>query len=130
MLLNGGEYNGHRLLGRMTVDMMLANHIGTGPAKRVGIRGDGYGFGLGGAVLTDPAKAPDALSIGTWSWGGAWGTVFWIDPVEELIPIMLIQITSYSHFSIRPLFSVVASQSVVDSLADQKPRVMGYDTPK
>ena len=130
MLLNGGEYNGHRLLGRMTVDMMFANHIGTGPAKRVGVRGDGYGFGLGGAVLTDPAKAPDALSIGSWSWGGAWGTVFWIDPVEELIPILLIQISSYSHFNIRPLFSVVSSQAVVDSLADQKPKVMGYDTPR
>ena len=128
MLLNGGEYNGHRLLGRMTVDMMFSNHIGTG--KPVYVRGNGYGFGLGGAVLTDPAKAPDALSIGTWSWGGAWGTVFWIDPVEELIPIMLIQITSYSHFNIRPLFSVVASQAVVDSLADQKPKVMGYDTPR
>jgi CubicO group peptidase (beta-lactamase class C family) len=128
MLLNGGEYNGHRLLGRMTVDMMFSNHIGTG--KPVYVRGNGYGFGLGGAVLTDPAKAPDALSIGTWSWGGAWGTVFWIDPVEELIPIMLIQITSYSHFNIRPLFSVISSQAVVDSLADQKPKVIGYDTPR
>ena len=54
----------------------------------------------------------------------------WIDPVEELIPILLIQISSYSHFNIRPLFSVVASQSVVDSLADQKPKVMGYETPR
>jgi CubicO group peptidase (beta-lactamase class C family) len=114
----------------MTVDMMFSNHIGTGPSKRVAVRGDGYGFGLGGAVLTDPAKAPDALSIGTWSWGGAWGTVFWIDPVEELIPILLIQITSYNHFNIRPLFSVISSQAVVDSLADQKPRVLGYDTPR
>ena len=128
MLLNGGEYNGQRLLGRMTVDMMFSNHIGTG--KRVYVRGDGYGFGLGAAVLTDPAQAPDALSIGSWSWGGAYGTIFWIDPVEELIPIMLIQISPYSHFNIRPLFSVVASQAVVDSLADQKPKVMGYDTPK
>jgi CubicO group peptidase (beta-lactamase class C family) len=128
MLLNGGEYNGQRLLGRMTVDMMFANHIGAG--KRVTVRGDGYGFGLGGAVLTDPARAADALSIGTWTWGGAYGTIFWIDPVEELIPIMLIQISPYSHFNIRPLFSVVASQTVVDSLADQKPRVMGYDTPR
>jgi CubicO group peptidase (beta-lactamase class C family) len=128
MLLNGGEYNGQRLLGRMTVDMMFSNHIGAG--KNVYVRGAGYGFGLGGAVLTDPAKAPDALSIGTWTWGGAYGTIFWIDPVEELIPIMLIQISPYSHFNIRPLFSVVASQAVVDSLADQKPRVMGYDTPR
>jgi CubicO group peptidase (beta-lactamase class C family) len=111
MLLNGGEYNGRRLLGQMTVDLMFANHIGEG--KRVYVRGDGYGFGLGGAVLMDRAQAPDALSLGTWTWGGAYGTIFWIDPVEELIPIMLIQISPYSHFNIRPLFSVVASQAVV-----------------
>ena len=110
MLLNGGELNGARLLGRNTVNLMFANHIGTD--KRVYVRGDGYGFGLGGAVLLDRAKAPDALSVGTWSWGGAWGTIFWIDPVEELIPIMLIQISSYNHFNIRPLFSVVASQAI------------------
>jgi CubicO group peptidase (beta-lactamase class C family) len=110
MLLNGGELNGVRLLGKNTVNLMFENHIGTD--KRVYVRGDGYGFGLGGAVLLDRAKAPDALSVGTWSWGGAWGTIFWIDPVEELIPIMLIQISSYSHFNIRPLFSVVASQAI------------------
>ena len=127
MLLNGGEYNGQRLLGRMTVNMMLSNQIGSG--KSVYVRGPGYGFGLGGGVLQDPSKAADALSIGTWTWGGAWGTIFFIDPVEELIPIMLIQITSYSHFNIRPLFSVIASQAVVDSLADQRPKVAGYATP-
>ena len=110
MLLNGGELNGVRLLGRNTVNLMFENHIGTD--KRVYVRGDGYGFGLGGAVLLDRAKAPDALSVGTWTWGGAWGTIFWIDPVEELIPIMLIQISSYNHLNIRPLFSVVASQAI------------------
>jgi CubicO group peptidase (beta-lactamase class C family) len=128
MILNGGEYAGHRLLGRMTVDMMISNHIGAG--KPVYIRGDGYGFGLGWGVLTNPAKAPDALSIGTFSWGGADGTLFWIDPVEDLIGIMMIQINPYSHFNIRPLFSVVVSQAVTDSLAGQKPRIMGYDTPR
>ena len=128
MLLNGGEYNGQRLLGRMTVNMMITNQIGTG--KPVYIRGDGYGFGLGFAVLTDPAKAPDALSIGTFTWGGANGTLFWIDPQEDLIGIMMIQINPYSHFNIRPLFSVAVSQAITDSLADQKPRIMGYATPK
>jgi CubicO group peptidase (beta-lactamase class C family) len=129
MLLNGGEYNGQRLLGRMTVDMMFSNHIGTG--KPVYVAGGGYGFGLGGGVLTNPAESTDALSIGTFTWSGAWGTVFWIDPVEELIPIMLIQATPYSHSRrLRPLYSVVASQAVVDSLADRKPRIQGYDTPR
>jgi CubicO group peptidase (beta-lactamase class C family) len=128
MLLNGGALDGVRLLGRMTVDMMFSNQIGSG--KNVYVRGPGYGFGLGGGVLTDPSKAVDALSIGTWTWGGANGTIFWIDPVEELIPILMIQISPYNHFNIRPLFSVVTSQAVVDSLAAQKPKVMGYDTPR
>ncbi len=128
MLLNGGEYNGQRLLGRMTVNMMITNQIGEG--KPVYIRGDGYGFGLGFGVLTNPAKAPDALSIGTFTWGGANGTLFWIDPQEDLIGIMMIQINPYSHFNIRPLFSVAVSQAITDSLADQKPRIMGYQTPR
>jgi len=127
MILNGGEYEGHRLLGRMTVDAMITNQIGSG--KLIYIRGAGYGFGLGFAVLTDPSKSPDALSPGTFTWGGADGTLFWIDPVEELIGIMMIQINPYSHFNIRPLFSVVVSQAVVDSLA-HGPKVIGYDTPK
>ncbi|HWZ32509.1 MAG TPA: serine hydrolase domain-containing protein [Bryobacteraceae bacterium] len=128
MLLNGGEYAGHRLLGRMTVDMMISNQIGTG--KPVYIRGNGYGFGLGFGILTDPSKSPDALSIGTFTWGGANGTLFWIDPLEDLIGIMMIQINPYSHFNIRPLYSVVVSQAITDSLAGQKPRIMGYDTPR
>ena len=100
MLLNGGEYNGQRLLGRMTVNTMITNQIGSG--KPIYIRGDGYGFGLGFCVLLNPAKSVDALSIGTFSWGGANGTLFWIDPQEDLIGIMMIQINPYSHFSIRP----------------------------
>jgi CubicO group peptidase (beta-lactamase class C family) len=128
MLLNGGEYNGQRFLGRMTVNTMITNQIGSG--KPIYIRGDGYGFGLGFCVLLNPAKSVDALSVGTFSWGGANGTLFWIDPQEDLIGIMMIQINPYSHFSIRPLFSVAVSQAITDSLADQKPRIMGYDTPR
>jgi CubicO group peptidase (beta-lactamase class C family) len=127
MLLNGGEYNNQRLLGRMTVNMMISNQIGTG--KPVYVRGDGFGFGLGFGILVDPSKAPDALSIGSFMWGGANGTIFWVDPVEDLIGIQLIQIAPYNHFNIRPLFSVVVSQAITDSLANQKPTIMGYATP-
>ena len=123
MLLNGGEYDGQRLLGRMTVDMMITNQIGTG--KPVYIRGDGYGFGLGFGVLTNPAKSPDALSIGTFTWGGADGTLFWIDPQEDLIGILMVQLNPYTRSEIRPLFSVVVSQAITDSLAGQKPRIIG-----
>lgn len=128
MLLNGGEYGGRRLLGPMTVNLMVSNHIGGD--KRVYVRGDGYGFGLGFSVLTDPAKSQDALSIGTFSWGGADGTLFWVDPVEELVGILMTQLNPYQASRIRPLFSVVVSQAVVESFRDRKPKVMGHDTPR
>jgi len=128
MLLNGGEYEGQRLLGRMTVDMMFSNQIGTG--KTVYVRGEGFGFGLGAGVLTDPAKAADAFSIGTWTWGGADGTLFQIDPREDLIALLMVQLNPYNRSEIRPKFSVVVSQAIVDGLGDYKPKVMGYDTPR
>jgi len=128
MLLNGGEYDGQRLLGRMTVNLMFSNQIGEG--KPVYIRGDGYGFGLGAGVLTDPAKSPDGLSIGTWSWGGADGTLFYIDPQEDIVALLMVQLNPYARSEIRPKFSNVVSQAVVDSTADEKPRVIGYQTPK
>jgi len=128
MLLNGGEYDGQRLLGRMTVNLMFSNQIGAG--KPVYIRGDGYGFGLGAGVLTDPAKSPDGLSIGTWSWGGADGTLFYIDPQEDIVALLMVQLNPYARSEIRPRFSNVVSQAIIDSTADQKPRVIGYQTPK
>ena len=127
MIANGGELDGVRLLGRMTVNNMITSHIGSG--KPVYVRGPGYGFGLGFGVLTNPAEATDALSIGSYTWGGAYGTLYWADPAEDLIGIMLIQIRPYSHFNIRPMFSNVVTQAVVDSLADQRPKIMGYATP-
>ncbi len=128
MIANGGELDGVRLLGRMTVDNMISNHIGAD--RPVYIRGGGYGFGLGFGVLTNSAQAPDALSIGSYTWGGAYGTLYWADPVEDLIGILMIQIRPYNHLNIRPLFSNVVTQAVVDSLSDQKPRIMGRSTPR
>ena len=128
MIANGGELDGVRLLGRMTVDNMISNHIG--PDRPVYIRGGGYGFGLGFGVLTNSAEAPDALSIGSYTWGGAYGTLYWADPVEDLIGLLMIQIRPYNHLSIRPLFSNVVTQAVVDSLSDQKPKIMGRPTPQ
>jgi CubicO group peptidase (beta-lactamase class C family) len=128
MLLNGGEYNGRRLLGRMTVNTMITNQIGSG--KPVYVRGEGFGFGLGFGIVLDPSKTPDALSPGSFMWGGANGTIFWVDPVEDLIGILLIQVSPYNHLNVRPLFSVAVTQAVTDSLANQKPTIMGYATPR
>ena len=126
MIAKGGELDGVRLLGRMTVNSMITNQIGALP---VDVRGPGYGFGLGFGILTNPARAVDSLSAGSYTWGGAYGTLYWADPVEDLIGILLIQLRPYNHFNIRPMFSNVVTQAVVDSLADQRPRIMGHATP-
>ena len=75
------------------------------------------------------AKAVDALSKGSYTWGGAFGTLYWADPVEDLIGILLIQLRPYNHFNIRPMFSNVVTQAVADSLSEQRPRIMGHPTP-
>jgi CubicO group peptidase (beta-lactamase class C family) len=123
MIANGGELDGVRLLGRMTVDLMISNHTGD---KNIYIRGPGYGFGLGVGVLVDATVSFDTLSPGSYGWGGAFGTFYYADPVEDLIGLMFIQLPGHSRLNIRQRFTNVVSQAVVDSVADQDPKVRGY----
>ena len=90
MLLNGGALGPVRLLGRKTIELMIADHLG-------GIEGSpdllpaGHGFGLGFAVRTVPGIAPFPGTTGSYFWGGLAGTTFWVDPAERLIAILMIQ---------------------------------------
>ena len=63
MMLNGGELNGVRLLGRKTVELMTTNHIGD---LSVWLTGPGYGFGLGYSVIKDLGQAAVTSSVGTY----------------------------------------------------------------
>ena len=123
MLLNGGELDGARLLSPKTINLMISNHSGD---HNVYVRGPGYGFGLGFGVLNEPGKARDPLTPGSFTWGGAWGTVFWIDPVEDMIGIMMTQITSYGHLRVRQELGVTAMQAIIDSNSNKPYKVMGY----
>ena len=123
MLLNGGQLDDERLLSPKTVSLMISNHSGNGIVYN---RGPGYSFGLGFAILSDAGKSRDHLTPGSFTWGGAWGTVFWIDPVEEMIGIMMTQITSYRHLSVRHDLGVTAMQSIIDSNAP----LLGYPSLK
>mgnify|MGYP003111397558 CR=1 FL=1 len=111
MMLNGGELDGVRLLGTKTVELMFANHTGDLP---LWLSGPGMGFGLGYSVVLDRAEAYTSDSEGSVSWGGAFGTLFWIDPAEELVAIVLTQIRPYSHIRIREGFHNVVNQAIVD----------------
>ncbi len=125
MILNGGELNGERLLSPTTVNLMITNHTGDLP---IYIKGpDAYGFGLGFSMVTDPDRARQAVTPGTFGWGGAWGTVFWIDPAEELISILMVQISRYSHFTLRQDFPNLVMQAVTESLYAGKQVIRGYE---
>jgi len=111
MMLNGGELDGVRLLGSKTVELIFANHTGDLP---LWLSGPGYGFGLGYSVVMDRAVAHTSDTEGSVSWGGAFGTLFWIDPEEELVAIILTQIRPYSHIRLREGFHNVVNQAIVD----------------
>ena len=125
MLLNGGALDGVRLLSPKTINLMISNHSGD---NDVYIRGPGYTFGLGFGIVNDAGKARDPLTPGTFTWGGAWGTIFWIDPVENMIGIMMTQITSYSHLSVRQELGVTAMQAIIDSYSNKPYAVAPYRT--
>jgi CubicO group peptidase (beta-lactamase class C family) len=91
MLLNDGQYEGVRLLGRKSVELMRSDHLGSIPHFGTTLP-EWEGFGLTFAVNPGPGKAPDVGSQGTFRWGGAAGTTFWIDPKEHMFGIFLIQI--------------------------------------
>lgn len=91
MILNGGEFNGRRLISRAWVDFMLSNHlIGMGGSTAAST-GPGYGFGLGFAVRLQDGFAVAPGSTGDAMWAGAWGTSFTIDPREQIVGILMAQ---------------------------------------
>ncbi len=93
MLLNGGSLDGVQVLGRKTVDLMTANHIGE---RNVDIAvGPGYGFGLGYAVRKGIEGTFMPGSPGTFGWGGAAGTWFFVDPVEDMWGLFFTHVFGY-----------------------------------
>jgi CubicO group peptidase (beta-lactamase class C family) len=96
MLLNGGSLNGRRILSKRATTTMMTSHLP--PALVTGGYGigiqqirPGYEFGVNGAVVTDPAKAKVALGKGSYSWDGAAGTWFWVDPANKIVFVGMIQ---------------------------------------
>jgi hypothetical protein len=94
MLLNGGEFDGVRLLTPQAVKEMTTNalppDIRIFGGDEVGARA-GATFGLGFAIRVDPIQSWIPGAVGSFSWAGHWGTYFWIDPAEKLIGLQMIQ---------------------------------------
>ena len=107
MLLNGGEYNGKRILSRNTVRMMTMNQIGD---LSNGVNKFGLGFGLtterGSSLLPTPE--------GVFEWGGAFSTTYWADPKEKLIGIIYRQLWGSTQRDVPNKFKVLVYQAIVD----------------
>jgi CubicO group peptidase (beta-lactamase class C family) len=109
MLLNGGELDGVRILAPLTVDLMHRNQLPDGVAGP----GAGTSFGLDFAVIDDPVAA-ETYSAGEYYWGGAAGTWFWIDPVEDLVFVGMIQQFGSGRPDVRSLSRRLVYQSIME----------------
>jgi CubicO group peptidase (beta-lactamase class C family) len=115
LLLNGGELDGVRLLGRKTVELMTINHV---PAALLPIRMEepwpGFGYGLGFGVLMDLAQSGIMGSVGNFRWSGWANTHFWVDPLEQLIGILMVQYIPGGTYPVTDDFKTLVYQALVD----------------
>ncbi|MSO52325.1 MAG: serine hydrolase [Acidobacterium sp.] len=109
MLLNGGVLDGARLLSPKTVELMTISHTADLPAS--GLIGNGAQFGLGFRVVTDVGATQTLGSNGIYGWSGIYGTVFWVDPKERLVAVMLVQ--RYPGSAVAGAFQPLVYQSLV-----------------
>ncbi len=110
MLLNGGELDGARVLGRKTVELMSSNQIASLTPRPAGAPA-GFGFGVQvGVAAADTAAG--LYSPGQFGWGGAAGTHVIIDPRERLFALLLIQHSPGSEDGIQQKFSNIVYQAL------------------
>jgi len=121
MFLNGGELDGVRILSPKTVDYMTLNHLPDGKTlpemdqsafSETG--SEGTGFGLGFSVILDPAETQTVNSEGSHAWGGAASTLFWIDPQEDMVCILMTQLMPSRAYPLRPQMQQLVYGALVD----------------
>ena len=119
MMLNGGVLDGQRILSRTTVRWMTSDHLG--PRIPIAATPGGnvlfpslYTFGLGLAVRPSDGLAYAPGSEGDYYWGGYAGTIFWVDPKEQIVAVMMMQSPGAMRLYHRNLLRQLVYQSVVD----------------
>ncbi|HXS61855.1 MAG TPA: serine hydrolase domain-containing protein [Streptosporangiaceae bacterium] len=122
MLLNGGELDGTRILGRKTVELMTVNHLPGGGDLQDFAFEQGYGevgfpgmgFGLTMAVSKSPAQTGVIGSAGEYMWGGAASTAFWIDPAQDLLVVFMTQFIPSGLFNFRGQLKTLIYPAIAD----------------
>ena len=121
MLRRGGELDGVRLLSPRTVAYMATNHLPGGVDLEAFGQStwsestfDGVGFGLGFAVVLDPAATRSLTSPGEYAWGGAASTGFYVDPHEDITAVLMTQLLPSSTYDLRAELKRLVTQALVD----------------
>jgi len=116
MLANGGALDGKRIVSRTTVQLMTSDQLGSDIRARTTnpVLSEGYTFGLGFSVRIDAGLASFAGSKGDYTWGGAYGTYFWVDPKEELVVVFM----SAAPGEIRVYYRNLLRNLVLQAIAD------------
>jgi CubicO group peptidase (beta-lactamase class C family) len=120
MLRRGGEFEGTRILGPRTLQLMIRNHLtgggdlstqAIGPFSETAY--EGIGFGLGFAMTLDEVAA-GSIAAGDYYWGGAASTIFWVDPREDLVVIFMTQLIPSATFNFRGQLKNIVYSAIVD----------------
>lgn len=106
MLLNNGEYNGQRILGKNTVRMMITNQIDEMNY------GGGNKFGLGFQLITERTSGQTPAQVGTFNWGGAFATSYWVDPKEKIVMLFYRQLQARSRNDVVEKFRALTYQAI------------------
>ena len=94
MLANRGELDGVRILAPSSVKLMTSNLLADGVPMHFNQRFAGVGYGMNLGIVLDPAHADfngGPLAAGTFYWGGVHGTWFWVDPVNDVVVVGMVQ---------------------------------------
>ena len=110
MVLNGGTYDGTRILSRKSVELMTVNHLYNIPYTW----SEGTGFGLGFSITTDLGASGAMGSKGAFGWGGAYNSVFWADPKENLLVVYFTQVRPSSLIDDKNKLRALVYQSIID----------------
>ena len=109
MLANGGAFQGKRVIGKQTLAFMTADHTGARPGRPPGL-----GFGLGFEVRQRVGDSAIAGSVGEYGWAGNAGTLFWVDPKEQLIAIYMVQVSDPDRIELRNRFRTMVQAAIID----------------
>ena len=108
MMLNGGTFDGTRVLSRKTVESITVDHL-DGIAFRAG-----QGFGLGFSIMENPAAIGLPASKGEFGWGGAYHSTYWVDPAEEMVVVYLTQLIPARGIDDHGKLRTLIHQAIID----------------